>query len=204
MHRAETQRTRRERPCAPNGAYRTQTPGRQAPESCLFFAPWRLRVKLFPGPSGKPANPRPTTHVPFPTSTRLCHKARGCAGRRTTPGPGHITFPTPKGVVPSFRLGTTPREHHGTYLSHRDAKHPNPISSPRLRVSARDFFRVPRKGMYHAEPRRTQRERPYAPNGGYRAQSPGCRPAKSFFFFAPWRLRVRLFPGPIFTRFITP
>ena len=124
-----------------------EPPGRQAPESWLFFASWRLRVRLFPGPSGKPANPRPTTHVPFPTSTRLCHKARGCAGRRTTPGPVHITFPTPKGVVPSFRLGTTPHERHGTYLSPRDAKHPNPISSPRLRVSARDFFRVPRKGM---------------------------------------------------------
>ena len=120
MHRAEPRRTRRGRPYAPNRAYRAQSPGRQAPESCLFFAPWRLRVKLFPGPSGKPANPRPTTHVPFPTSTRLCHKARGCAGRRTTPGPGHITFPTPKGVVPSFRLGSTPRERHGTYLRRRN------------------------------------------------------------------------------------
>ena len=112
--------------------------------------------EIFPGPSGKPANPRPTTHVPFPTSTRLCHKARGCAGRRTTPGPGRITFPTPKGVVPSCRLGTTPREHHGTYLIHRYAEHPNPVSSSRLRVSARDFFRVPRKGMHRAE---TQRRR---------------------------------------------
>ena len=98
--------------------------------------------EIFPGPSGKSANPRPTTHVPFPTSTRLCHKARGCAGRRTTPGPGHITFPTPKGVVPSFRLGAAPREPHGTYLSRRDAGHPNPFS-PRLSVSARDLFPGP-------------------------------------------------------------
>jgi hypothetical protein len=42
--------TRRERPYPPNRAYRTQTPGRQAPESCLFFAPWRLRVRFCPGP----------------------------------------------------------------------------------------------------------------------------------------------------------
>ena len=80
----------------------------------------QLITACLTGPSGKSANPRPTTHVPFPTSTRLCHKARGCAGRRTTPGPGHITFPTPKGVVPSFRLGTTPRERHGTYLRRRN------------------------------------------------------------------------------------
>ena len=118
------------------GIYHPQPPGRRAPESSPFSAPRRLSARLFPGPSGKPANSRPTTQVPFPTSTRLCHKARGCAGRRTTPGPGRITFPTPKGVVPSFRLGTTPREHHGTYLSHRDAKHPNPVSSSRLGVFA--------------------------------------------------------------------
>jgi hypothetical protein len=120
----------------------TRSPGERGEPESFFSARLQLCAKLFPGPSGKPANPRPTTHVPFPTSTRLCHKARGCAGRRTTPGSGHITFPTPKGVVPSFRLGTTPRENHGTYLSHRDAESPNPFSQ-RLGVSARDFFRVP-------------------------------------------------------------
>ena len=44
-------------------------------------------------------------HTPFPTPKALCHTARGCAGRRATPGPGHSAFPTPNGVVPSCLLG---------------------------------------------------------------------------------------------------
>ena len=73
----------------------------------------QLITACLTGPSGKPANPRPTTHVPFPTSTRLCHKARGCAQQGATPGSGPIAFPTPKGVVP-FWLCSTLRERHGT------------------------------------------------------------------------------------------
>ena len=49
----------------------------------------------------------PSTSIrgsPSPTSRRLCHRARGCADRRTTPGPGHIASPTPQAgcaVVPA-------------------------------------------------------------------------------------------------------
>ena len=44
-------------------------------------------------------------HFPSPTSTTLCHTARGCAGRRTTPGSGRSAFPTPQGVVPFVPAG---------------------------------------------------------------------------------------------------
>ena len=40
-----------------------------------------------------------------PTSTTLCHTARGCAVPGATPGPGHIVFPTPQGVVPFVHVG---------------------------------------------------------------------------------------------------
>ena len=56
-------------------------------------------------PHAKSVNARSPTHVPFPTSTRLCLKARGCAEQGATPGSGHITFPTPQGVVPFVPAG---------------------------------------------------------------------------------------------------
>ena len=58
--------------------------------------------RLFPKIAKPPTLPI-CVHPRFPshTPTALCHTARGCAGCRTTPGPCHIAFPTPNGVVPS-------------------------------------------------------------------------------------------------------
>ena len=72
---------------------------RRRGSKCPFSAPQPLR-EIFSSPRGKWLNPLPPTHFPSPTSTTLCHRARGCAGRCTTPGSGHIAFPTPQGVVP--------------------------------------------------------------------------------------------------------
>ena len=72
---------------------------RRRGSKCPFSAPQPLR-EIFSSPRGKWLNPLPPTHFPSPTSTTLCHRARGCAGRCTTPGSGRSAFPTPQGVVP--------------------------------------------------------------------------------------------------------
>ena len=72
---------------------------RRRGSKCLLSAPQPLR-EIFSSPRGKWLNPLPPTHFPSPTSTTLCHRARGCAGRCTTPGSGRSAFPTPQGVVP--------------------------------------------------------------------------------------------------------
>ena len=89
--------------CSPKGRYRAERLRRRG-SKCVLSAPQPLR-EIFSSPRGKWLNPHAPTDFPSPTSTTLCHRARGCAGRRTTPGPGHIGFPTPQGVVPFVPVG---------------------------------------------------------------------------------------------------
>ena len=104
-------------PPRPKGFHRAETPRRGGPES-FFSAPQPLCASLFPAPIfvrglhpsrqiGQPLT-TPSASIrgsPSPTSTTLCHAARGCAVPGATPGPGRSAFPTPQGVVPFVPAG---------------------------------------------------------------------------------------------------
>ena len=88
---------------APKGIYRAERLRRRG-SKCHLSAPQPLR-EIFSSPRGKWLTPPEPTDFPSPTSTTLCHRARGCAGLRTTPGSGRSAFPTPQGVVPFVPAG---------------------------------------------------------------------------------------------------
>ena len=109
----------------PRGIYRAETPRRGEPKFSIS-APLPLCARFgshshfSPGLQNGPPSPKPVNsfphahrtksvnahpHTPFPTPTALCHKARGYAVSGVTPGPGHIAFPTPQGVVPFVPAG---------------------------------------------------------------------------------------------------